>query len=120
MTMIGSEPETWLPRIRHVVLDLDGTIYRGSQLFGVTLPFLERLRRLSIGYTFLTNNTARSKADYLGKLRTLGIDVAEHQMYTAADSTLSYLRAYLPDVSRVAVLGTPSGVRKAFSRREQR
>lgn len=108
MTMTGPEPEAWLPRVRHVVLDMDGTIYRGSQLFDVTLPFLERLRRLGIGYTFLTNNTARSRADYLGKIRHLGIDVAEEQMYTAADSTIAHLRASLPGVTRVAVLGTPS------------
>ena len=40
----------------------DGTLYRGSQLFPQTLPFLAQLRNLGLGYTFLTNNTSRSKA----------------------------------------------------------
>lgn len=35
-----------LTRIRHVVLDLDGTLYRGDRLFEVTIPFLARLARL--------------------------------------------------------------------------
>lgn len=97
-----------LLRIRHLVLDLDGTIYRGSRLFPCTLPFLERLRTLGIGYTFLTNNTSRSKADYVAKLRGFGIPADEHQIYTAADSALAYVRRELPAVKRVAVLGTPS------------
>lgn len=60
--------------IRHVVLDMDGTIYKGSRLFACTLPFLALLRDTGIGYTFLTNNTSRSKADYVAKLCAFGID----------------------------------------------
>jgi NagD protein len=97
-----------LLHIRHVVLDLDGTIYRGSHLFDCTLPFLDRLRTLGIGYTFLTNNTSRSRADYVAKLLKFGIRVNEEQIYTAADSALAYVRRQLPGVKRVAVLGTPS------------
>lgn len=97
-----------LARIRHVVLDLDGTLYRGSQLFPATLPFLERLRSLGIGCTFLTNNTSRSKADYVAKLTKLGMETNEQQIYTPADSTIAYLREKLPQVKSIAVLGTPS------------
>lgn len=97
-----------LAAVRHVVLDLDGTLYRGSRLFDVSLPFLATLRRLGIDYTFLTNNTSRSKADYVDKLRKLGIDTCAEQIYTPADSTLTYLQDQLPQVRTVGVLGTPS------------
>ncbi|MES2458948.1 MAG: HAD-IIA family hydrolase [Armatimonadota bacterium] len=97
-----------LARIRHVVLDMDGTIYCGEQLFDCTLPFLDLLKRLDINHTFLTNNTSRSKTDYIAKLEKRGISATVEQMYTAADSTLSYLHDQLPDVKRVAILGTPS------------
>jgi NagD protein len=97
-----------LARIRHVVLDMDGTIYKGNRLFDYTLPFLQRLRRLGIGFTFLTNNTSRSKSDYVEKLRRFGIDASEQQIYTPADSTIVYLREHLPSASAIAVLGTPS------------
>jgi NagD protein len=33
-----------LGRIRHVALDMDGTIYMGMTLFDYTRPFLQRLR----------------------------------------------------------------------------
>jgi NagD protein len=97
-----------LAAIRHVVLDLDGTLYRGSRLFDATLPFLAQLRAWNIGCTFLTNNTSRSKSDYVEKLRKFGIACDEAQIYTPADSTIVYLRQHLPAVKQIAVLGTPS------------
>src|SRR3954469_21239222 len=97
-----------LAGIRHVLLDLDGTLYRGDRLFPATLPFLDRLRRLGVGRTFLTNNTSQSKADYVAKLRKFGIAAGEGDVYTPADSTITYLRDRLPAVRTLAVLGTPS------------
>lgn len=87
---------------------MDGTIYRGGELFACTLPFLARLRRLGITYAFLTNNTSRSNVDYLEKLHRLGITATADQMYTAADATIAYLGERLPDVRRIAILGTSS------------
>jgi len=104
----GKEMRHALARIRHVVLDMDGTLYRGQQLFATTLPFLERLRRLNIGYTFLTNNTSLSKVDYVAKLRCFGIEAVEEEIYTPADTAIAYLRDRLPHVRTIAVLGTPS------------
>src|SRR5438093_942010 len=97
-----------LARIRHFVLDLDGTLYRGNHVFPQTLPFLAQLRHLGLDYTFLTNNTSRSKADYVAKLANLGISASEDEIYTPADSTIAYLREQLPHVTNIAVLGTPS------------
>ena len=97
-----------LSMIRHVVLDMDGTIYRGAHLFECTLPFLDRLASLRIGRTFVTNNTSRSKADYVAKLRGLGIGVDEQGIFTPADSTIAYLRKRHAGVDRIGVLGTPS------------
>jgi NagD protein len=97
-----------LSRVRHAVLDMDGTLYSGTRLFTPTLSFLERLRSLGIGYTFLTNNTSRSKADYVAKLQKLGIEARETEIYTPAESTIAYLRSCLPRAKALALLGTPS------------
>jgi NagD protein len=97
-----------LTAIRHVVLDLDGTLYRGNRLFDETLPFLAKLRAWNIDCTYLTNNTSRSKADYVAKLRGFGIEASEAHIYTPADSTIVYLRKHLPAARAIAVLGTPS------------
>lgn len=97
-----------LAHIRHVVLDMDGTLYRGKRLFACTLSFLERLRCLKIGYTFLTNNTSLSKSDYVAKLRGFGIAAVEEEIRTPADAAIDYLRVRFPAIGTIAVLGTPS------------
>ncbi|MGM9853040.1 MAG: HAD-IIA family hydrolase [Muribaculaceae bacterium] len=95
-------------RIKHVALDMDGTIYMGSTLFPFTKDFLARLTRLGIGYSFLTNNPTRSIADYLKKLAKLGIEATDEEMYTTAVATIEYLKACMPEVKRIYALGTPS------------
>ena len=39
--------------IRHVALDMDGTIYSGGTLFESTLPFLALMGKLGIGHLSL-------------------------------------------------------------------
>lgn len=102
----AARPE--LARIRHVVLDMDGTIYRGGTLFPFTRPFLAQLKLLGIGFTFLTNNSSRSSADYLGHLSHLQIATDPSQLYTSANSTLDWLRFHRPDIRRLFALCTPS------------
>jgi NagD protein len=97
-----------LKRIRHVALDMDGTIYSGTTLFPCTLPFLKTLRELEVGHTFLTNNSSKSRADYLRQLQGLGIPTAPTELYTSTEATISFLRSKHSEVRRLFVLGTPS------------
>lgn len=95
-------------RIRHVALDMDGTIYLGSTLFPYTQAFLQTLRDNGISYSFLTNNPTKSSKDYLSKLQRLGIDATEEQMYTSSIATIDYIRMQYPKAKRIFTLGTPS------------
>ena len=94
--------------IKHVALDMDGTIYMGMSLFPYTKPFLEGLKELGIGYSFLTNNPSKSIADYLHKLETLGIHATREEMYTTALATIDYIKQHYPAAKRLFLLGTPS------------
>lgn len=105
---INSNQLESLAKIKHVALDMDGTIYRGGILFEATLPFLAKLREMGIGFSFLTNNTSLSKADYLLKLKKLGIDAQLDEMNTPVDATMAWLRSELPEVKKIVVLGTES------------
>ncbi|MCX6904584.1 MAG: HAD-IIA family hydrolase [Verrucomicrobia bacterium] len=95
-----------LGQIRHVALDMDGTIYRGGSLFNFTNPFLASLADLGIGHSFLTNNSSKSVKDYATHLRKLGVTASPDQIYTSTQATLEYLRATLPALRRLFVLGT--------------
>ena len=97
-----------LSHLRHLALDLDGTLYLGGRLFEWTRPFLARLSELGIGRTFFTNNSSRSTKQYVQKLNTLGIDADAADIYSSTHCTLDYLRTERPDVRRAFVLGTPA------------
>ena len=95
-------------KIKHVALDMDGTIYMGSTLFPFTVPFLKTLEENGIGYSFLTNNPTKSRQDYLSKLEKLGIQATSDEMYTTAIATVDYLKSHFPDAKKLFLLGTPS------------
>lgn len=97
-----------LGRIRHVALDMDGTIYMGTSLFPCTKPFLAGLDAMGITYSFLTNNPSKSIADYLHKLDAMGIEATADKMYTTALATIDYIRDRYPEARRLFLLGTPS------------
>ena len=105
--VVNISPEK-ISRIRHVALDMDGTIYKGGTLFPFTKPFLARLRHLGIGYTFLTNNPSKSIPDYLGHLQRMGLSVSREELHTSAQATIDYLRVHHPAARRIFFLGTPS------------
>jgi HAD superfamily hydrolase (TIGR01450 family) len=97
-----------LSHLRHFALDMDGTIYSGGTLFATTLPFLNLLGELGLGYTFLTNNSSRSAKDYLAHLRKIGVPATAQQLYTSTAATIEYLQESLPQAKRLFVLGTES------------
>jgi len=97
-----------LRKVKHVALDMDGTIYNGDTLFPYTKNFLKNLDEMGISYSFLTNNPSRSTKDYLLHLEKMGLKIAENEIYTSAHATISYLTDHYPDVKRIFFLGTPS------------
>jgi|SRR5665647_24609 len=97
-----------LREIKHVVLDMDGTIYNGNTLFPFTISFLENLKKLRIGHSFLTNNPSKSLNDYLIDLEKMGISATCEEIYTSALATIDYLHKNHPLVKRLFILGTPS------------
>ena len=99
-----------LADIRHVALDMDGTIYMGMSLFPCTNPFLEGLSRIGVTHSFLTNNPSKSIDDYLHKLSHLGVAATREQMYTTALATIDYIHTRWPEARRLFLLGTPSMV----------
>jgi HAD superfamily hydrolase (TIGR01450 family) len=103
-----------LGSIKHLALDLDGTLYLGGQLFAFTLEFLERISAMGIGHTFFTNNSSVATSGYVEKLRRLGIRADASEIYSSTTATIDYLRASRPELRRLFVLGTPA-LRQEFA-----
>ena len=97
-----------LNNVKHLALDLDGTLYLGGTLFPFTIPFLNQIRELGIGRTFFTNNSSVSTKGYVKKLNALGIDATADDLFSSTHATLEHLRTRLPEARRLFVLGTPA------------
>lgn len=105
---MNAELKARLAAVRYVALDMDGTIYMGNTLFPFTVPFLEKLDRLGIAYSFLTNNPTKSLDAYIEKLRRLGVPCRRDQMYSTTTATIDYIRTHHPSARKLFLLGTPS------------
>ena len=104
-----------LAKIRHIVLDMDGTIYLGKNLFPQTLPFLDDLARMGIGHSYVTNNCSRSRAEYVHHLREIGIDADPSSISTSAHATIHYLSVELPQVRSDYLCMERRGLRTTFA-----
>ncbi len=78
------------------LIDMDGVVYRGSQLLPGAEEFIGELRRADVPFRFLTNNSQRSRRDVAIKLRRLGIDVEEEHVFTCAIATARFLASQKP------------------------
>ena len=105
---ISPELKAKLAKIKHLALDMDGTIYLGSTLFPFTKQFLADMTEAGITYSFLTNNPSISVSDYLKKLEKLGIEANEDNMYTTSLAAIDYIKSHYPHARKLFILGTPS------------
>ncbi|KRN27487.1 hydrolase, haloacid dehalogenase family [Lactobacillus selangorensis] len=75
-------------------IDLDGTIYKGSERIPAAKRFIDRLQAAQIPFLFVTNNTTRSPQQVVNNLAdNHDIHVSADQVYTPSLATASYLLA---------------------------
>lgn len=79
------------------LIDMDGVIYRGNELIPGADRFINELRTNDIPFSFLTNNSQRTRRDVVVKLARLGIDVEESHVFTCAMATARYLARQKPN-----------------------
>ena len=97
----------FVKRLACLVLDMDGTVYRGNQPIGDMAGTLARLRDHGIRLCYFTNNSSKTPDDYVAKLTRLGLYDARDVVYTSAMATISYLQAHHAGKS-VYLLATPT------------
>jgi len=78
------------------LIDMDGVIYRSSELIPGAVEFIARLQREDIPFMFLTNNSQRTRRDVATKLERMGIPVTEKHIFTCAMATARFLAHQQP------------------------
>lgn len=81
-----------LSDIKAILFDLDGTIYLGDTLIGNVKETLKAIRQKGIKVVYVSNNSSRTKKQYIYKLKKLGIFDKSDVVYTALDATIDYLK----------------------------
>lgn len=78
------------------LIDMDGVIYRGGQLIPGADHFIRELLTRDIPFTFLTNNSQRTRRDVVMHLKQMGIEVSEDHVFTCAMATARFLARLKP------------------------
>ena len=78
------------------LLDMDGTIYLGDEIIPGAIEFINGLQKAGIGYMYLTNNSSRSRHDYVNRLKAMGFPCSEDNIFTSSMATAMYLNEFFP------------------------
>jgi glycerol-1-phosphatase len=88
-----------------LLLDLDGTVFRGHELTEGAEEALEKTPGRTL---FVTNNASRSAGEVATHLQDLGLHAADDDVVTSAQSAAHLLADQLEPGSKVLVVGTES------------
>lgn len=94
------------------VLDLDGVVWLDDEPLAGAANAVARLRDAGQRVVFLTNNSSLPVADYVGKLRKMGIAAIEADVITSAQAAASLLAP-----NSTALVCGGRGVDEALQRR---
>jgi 4-nitrophenyl phosphatase len=82
--------------IRHLLIDLDGVLYRGVQPLPGASEFVQWLRDREVSFRLVTNNATLTPGQYIEKLAKMGIAVERDEIFTSALATALYLQHERP------------------------
>jgi NagD protein len=78
------------------LIDMDGVLYRGTDLIPGADRFVRELCRRDVPFRFLTNNSQRTRRDVVARLSRLGLDVGDEHVFTSAMATARFLAQQKP------------------------
>jgi HAD superfamily hydrolase (TIGR01450 family) len=89
-----------------ILLDLDGTVYRGAEAVSGAADTVTVVRKAGTAVRFVTNNAARSPTEVADQLVGLGIPTEPAEICTSAQAAADVLADRLPPGATVLVVGT--------------
>jgi len=86
------------------LIDLDGTMYKGTEKIEAAAEFAEKLAELGIPHLYVTNNSSKTPDQVAEHLRLFGIKAEPEKIFTTSMATANYLYEKNPE-ARVYVIG---------------
>jgi len=81
------------------LIDLDGTMYRGTERIDAASRFVQTLKEKNIPYLFVTNNSTRTPEQVAEKLNDFDIPATPEQVFTTSMATANYIYEYKKDAT---------------------
>ena len=100
-------PDRSATRLRLVILDMDGVLYRGDQPIPGAADLARRLHEVGMEVRYATNNSMFTRAEYAERLRSMGITAAPGEIVTSTSATIEHLHRHEPGVRSVLAVGAP-------------
>ncbi|TWT24395.1 TIGR01457 family HAD-type hydrolase [Planomicrobium sp. CPCC 101110] len=94
-------------------LDLDGTVYRGTEVIPEAKIFIERLQKKGIEPFFVTNNASMTQKQLSDKLARFGIKAEKSRIISSAIAAAKYVKHWHPGKT-VFMIGS-IGLEKALA-----
>jgi len=101
-------PLAELDKIRAVVCDMDGVLWRGDRAMPGLTDFFSFMREHKLQFVLATNNATRTATQYAEKLAGFGVRVSEAEILPSCDVVSDYLKTIAPPGTRVFVVGEPA------------
>ena len=92
-------------RVRLVIFDLDGVVYRGAEPIAGAADLVAWLHDRGVLVRFATNNSMVARAGYVQRLAAMGILTAVDEIVTSTSATVEHLHRHAPGVRRVLAIG---------------
>ncbi|MCX7938716.1 MAG: HAD-IIA family hydrolase [Thermoflexales bacterium] len=93
-----------LAHIRHLIVDMDGVLWRGPQVMPGLQDFFAVVRAHSLRFVLATNNATKPARAYVDRLAELGVSIREDEVITSPQATAAFLAAQSPG-ARIFVIG---------------
>ncbi|MHB8909661.1 MAG: HAD-IIA family hydrolase [Syntrophales bacterium] len=97
-----------LAQITHLILDMDGVLYRGNEPLPRLGEFFAFLRERRVPFVLVTNNATRTPEERSAKLARMGAEVAPAEILVSGQAAARLLRRDYPAGTRVHVFGMPA------------
>lgn len=95
------------------LLDLDGTIYRGSEIIPEAVTFIQNLREARIPFLYLTNNSSASPQAVAKRLTGMGLATNPEEVYTSSMATAAYIAEREGEGTPIYLIGE-TGIEEAL------
>jgi len=82
---------------KHVLMDMDGVVVRGTQVVPGAPEFITRLTEAGRQFMILTNNSLYTPRDLAARLARMGLAVPPARIFTSALATAQFLHAQRPN-----------------------